>query len=89
MTTVQIKLKAHYVEQLLSMLIKQTEIPIDEIIVVDGTGKIANGQKQLKKRNLMCIAQACASLPTLDNLPPTKFWSTTKVTAAYGAFNPN
>jgi hypothetical protein len=58
MTTVQIKLKAHYVEQLLSMLIKQTEIPIDEIIVVDGTGKIANRQKQLKKRNLMRIAQA-------------------------------
>jgi len=45
------------------MLIKQTEIPIDEIIVVDGTGKIANRQKQLKKRNLMRIAQACASLP--------------------------
>jgi hypothetical protein len=70
MTTVQIKLKAHYVEQLLSMLIKQTEIPIDEIIVVDGTGKIANGQKLLKKRNLMRIAQACASLPTLNNHSP-------------------
>lgn len=70
MTTVQIKLKAHYVEQLLSMLIKQTEIPIDEIIVVDATGKIANGQKQLKKRNLMRIAQECASLPTLDNHSP-------------------
>ncbi|MCQ8104521.1 hypothetical protein NP590_10435 [Methylomonas sp. SURF-2] len=54
MTTVQM---AHYVEQLLSMLIKQTEIPIDAIIVVDGTGKIANGQKQLKIRNLMRIAQ--------------------------------
>lgn len=70
MTTVQIKLKAHYVEQLLSMLIKQTEIPIDEIIVVDGTGKIANGQKLIKMRNLMRIAQACASLPTLDNHSP-------------------
>ncbi len=40
------------------MFIKQTEIPIDEIIVADGTGKIANRQKQLKKRNLMRIAQA-------------------------------
>ena len=89
MATVQIRLQAHYVEQLQAMLIKHTEIPIDEIIVIEGTGKIANGQKKLKKRNLMRIAQACASLPTLDNLPPTKFWSTTKVTAAYGAFNPN
>jgi hypothetical protein len=86
MTTLQIKLKAHNVELLLSMLIKQTEIPIDEIIVVDGTGKIANGQKQLKKRNLMRIAQAYQPWITI---PPTKFWSTTKVTAAYGAFNPN
>jgi hypothetical protein len=70
MTTVQIKLKAHDVEQLLAMLIKHTEIPIDEIIVVEGTGKITNGQKRLKKRNLMRIAQECASLPTFDNHSP-------------------
>lgn len=70
MMTVQIKLKADDVEPLLSMLIKQTEIPIDEIIVVEGTSKIANGQKWLKKQNLMRIAQECASLPTLDNHSP-------------------
>ena len=70
MTTVQIRLKLHYVEPLLALLSKHTEIPIEEIIVVEGTGKKTNIQKQLKKLTLMRIAQECSSLPTLNNHSP-------------------
>lgn len=61
MTTVQITLKLHHAEQLLALLSKHTEIPIEEIIVFEGIGK---------KLTLMRIAQECASLPTLDNHSP-------------------
>ena len=70
MTTVQIRLKLYYVEPLLALLSKHTERPIEEIIVVEGTGKKTNIQKQLKKLTLMRIAQECSNLPTLNNHSP-------------------
>jgi len=69
MTTIQIKLKDNYVQDLLEVLSNHKEMPIDDI-VVQGFSKENSENNRHKKAKLMQIARACASLPTLDNRSP-------------------
>ena len=69
MTTIQIKLKDIYVDQLLAIISDHKEIQIDDI-EINGLTKTKNTEQLQRKQKLMQIAQECASLPTLDNHSP-------------------
>lgn len=69
MTTIQIKLKDVFVDQLLAVISSHKEIPIDDINI-EAAANQTDAEKPHSKAKLLCIAQECAQLPTLDQSSP-------------------